>query len=238
MDSGGWIVYWCVFFIFLSKILEYTSSYHDRWLANLTLTPEARKLSSQYRGFLIERQRLREENHSISAQDNYARWTKNNRKLGELDKKLNTLRDKLQETNASSKKIFGNLKLIGLTVPFWILKIWQRNHVVYHFPKQDLFPKLVTGVWARGWLYVALGPLQYLRNGSLSIQDYVPLGVSLGIWIWALQTTINTIEFLVKQLVLQKPVNPPLLQKTRPTAKPRAKNSEHLEITDDKVELD
>lgn len=237
MDSGGWIVYLCIFFIFFGKILEYTSSYHDRWFANLTLTPEARKLDGQYRSFLLERQRLREENNSISAQDNYARWTKNNRKLGELDKKLNTVRNQLQENNASSKKIFGKIRLIGLTIPFWILKIWQRNHVVYHFPKQNLFPKLITGVWARGWLYLALGPLQYLRNGALNIHDYVPLGVSLGIWIWALQTTINTLEFLVKQLILTKSVNPPP-QKTKPGTESELKNLQKLEITDDKVELD
>ncbi|CAR29491.1 hypothetical protein ZYGR_0AD01730 [Zygosaccharomyces rouxii] len=237
MDSGGWIVYCCIFFILLGKVLEYTSSYQDKWFTKLTLTPEARKLNSQYHELLSERLRLQEENHSISAQDNYARWTKNNRKLGELDKKLGTIRDKLQETNTSSKKVFGRVKLIGLTIPFWILKIWQRSHVVYHFPKQDLFPKLVTGVWARGWLYLALGPLQYLRNGSLNIQDYAPHGVSLGIWIWALQATINTLEFLVKQVILEKPVSPPP-QKSKSATKAETKRPEKLEITDDKVELD
>lgn len=239
MESGGKIVYWCVFFIFLGKILEYTASYHDKWITQLTLTPQARKLDSQYRELILQRQKLQEENYSISAQDNYARWTKNNRKLDELDRKLNTLRSELQGANASSKKIFGNLKIIGLTIPFWILKIWQRNHVVYHLPKQDLFPKLVTGIWARGWFYLALGPFQYLKNGSLSIQDYVPLGVSLGIWIWALQTTITTIEFLVKQLILEKPVTPPSKKpSTVSTKEANTKNLDTLEITDDKVDLD
>lgn len=233
MDSGGWIVYCCVFFIFVGKILEYTSSYHDRWSAKFTVTPEARKLRTEYSRLLLERQGLREENGSISAQDNYARWTKNNRKLGEMEKKLDAIRGKLQESNASSKKFFGSVKLIGLTIPFWILKIWQRNYLVYHLPKQDLFPKLLSGVWARGWLYLALGPLQYLRNGALSIQDHVSLGVSLGIWIWALQTTISTIEFLVRQLILTKAVNAP-----PQNVKSEDKKPQHLEIIDDKVELD
>lgn len=247
MDSSNWVVYACVFFVLLSKLLEYTSSYHDKWIAQLSLSPQTRNVSQKYHETLQQRVRLQEENHSISAQDNYARWTKNNRKLSQLDKQLAGLREQLQATNASSKKFLSNVRLIGLTIPFWIVKIWQRSHIVYRLPRADMFPRLVTGVWARGWLFIALAPLNFVRKGSFQSLDFADTGVSLGIWIWALQKTVNTVEFLVKQLILQEKVAPPKGEPSKTTAHKVAATrtttqasaaGPNYEITDDKIELD
>ncbi|SJM87746.1 probable Golgi to ER traffic protein 1 [Zygosaccharomyces bailii] len=247
MESSSWVVYLCLFFIFLTKLLEYTSSYHDRWLSQLSITPQTRRVSQKYHETFQQRVNLQEENRSLSAQDNYARWTKNNRKLSELDKQLAKLREELQMSTASSRKFFSNAKLLGLTVPFWIVKIWKRGHIVYSLPRADLFPKIVNGVWARGWLYLVLAPLNFLRKGSFVTADYVNVGVSLGIWIWALQKTVNTVEFLVQQLLLNDVVPPPKEKSTKcaartfkpskTTGQASAPNFQY-EITDDKIELD
>lgn len=187
-----------------------------------------------YEKKLKERLQLQEENHSISAQDNYAKWTKNNRRLEKLNEDLKSLSEQLKVQRNQTTKLLKSVKLVSLTVPFLILKLWKGKFPVYYLPHAEVFPKIIGGVLSQGWLYLGLLPLRILRGGNkVEELDIVPkVSVSLGIWIWAFTSVLATLEFLVNQFVFTKKLNKPIL-KTAPT------EAEKVEfITHDEVELD
>lgn len=223
MLSENWVLYVSLLFVVLNKVLQYTTGYHEKWASQLAL-PNVRSVGKRYQQKLVEHQELAKINRTISAQDDYARWTKNNRKLTQLEKQLKSLKEELSKANAQNKQLLGRLKLLSLTLPFLFLKLWKGKHVVYYLPKANVFPKVMSGVWSQGWFYIALWPLRLLKGQSASTASVTDVGVSLGIWLWALQRVIDTIEFLFKQLLL-----------TPVVAEPHA--AKH-EITSDKIDLD
>lgn len=228
MSSGNWVVYVSLLFVALNKFLQYTASYHSSWGSRLAL-PNVRAVGNKYRRLLAEHQELATLNKSISAQDDYARWTKNNRKLTQMDNELKRLKEQLASATAQNKQILGKLRLVSLTLPFLALKVWKGKHVVYYLPNSKVFPKVISSVWSQGWMYLALSPLRFLTGKSVIAASATEVGVSLGIWIWALQRVIDTLEFVVKQLLLTSAV-------ARPHA-PDSHGQKH-EITSDRVALD
>ncbi|QLQ79811.1 hypothetical protein HG537_0C04600 [Torulaspora globosa] len=229
MLSENWVVYVSLLFVVLNKVLQYTSGYHEKLSSYLGL-PNVGGVGRKYRTTLLEYQKLSSVNRSISAQDDYARWTKNNRKLNQLEKELQGLKEELSKQSARNRKLLGKLRLVSLTLPFLGLKLWKGKHVVYFLPRAELFPKFVSGVWSQGWFYVALLPLRLLKRQSVGTASTTEVGVSLGIWLWALQRVIDTVELLIKQLVLTPVVAPPLSSGAE-------QNVKH-EITSDRIDLD
>lgn len=229
MSSGNWVIYLSLFFVFVGKLLEYTSTYHERLVSNLAF-PNVREAGEKYGQKLSAYQELQAANRLVSAQDDYARWTKNNRRLTQLEKELNSLKQQFNDASGKNKHILGRLRLLTLTVPFLALKMWKGKHIVYNLPRPDIFPKFLSGLWSQGWLYLGLAPLRMLTSRSVSTSTLTEAGVSLGIWIWALQRVIETIEFLVKQILLNPVVVQPPMTAT--------KQDKIHEITDDDVELD
>lgn len=224
MSSGNWVVYVSLLFVALNKLLQYTASYHDSWGSRLAL-PNVKAAGDKYRQVLAEHQKLAASNRAVSAQDDYARWTKNNRKLTQMENELKRLKEQLAAATAQNKQMLGKLRLVSLTLPFLALKLWKGKHVVFYLPKSNVFPKVISGVWSQGWLYLALAPLKLITGKSVVTASTAEVGVSLGIWLWALQRVIDTLEFLLKQLLLTPAMKRPSV-------------GEKHEITSDKVALD
>lgn len=231
MSSENWVLYLALLFVVVNKVLQYTATYHEKWASKLAL-PNIRVAGEKYERKLQEHQKLAAANRSISAQDDYARWTKNNRKLTQLEKELKSLKEEVSKAGAQNKQLLGKLKLLSLTLPFLALKLWKGKHVVYYLPKADVFPKVMSGVWTQGWFYLALMPLRLFKKQSVATASVTDVGVSLGIWLWALQRVIDTVEFLIKQLLLTPVVEQPLT-----TAEKQNVGVKH-EITSDNVDLD
>ncbi|QLG73319.1 hypothetical protein HG535_0E04030 [Zygotorulaspora mrakii] len=224
--SDNWVVYVALIYLAINKLLQYTISHHKQWKSKLPF-PNVRVSRQRFLEKRHEIRKLQIENRLISAQDNYAQWTKNNRKLTKLEKELSSIKEELTKAVAKNDKLLGTLKLVVLTLPFLALKLLKGKHIVYHLPKSDVFPQLMSGVWTKGWLYLGLAPLQMLRGRSMSAVSITEVGVSLGIWLWALQRVVDTIEFLIKQLFLESAVT-----------RPEPKVQEVHEINSDKIELD
>lgn len=229
MNSGNWVIYISLLFVFINKLLQYTSTYHERWATKFAL-PNVRIAGDRYRQKLSEHKKLAGINRSISAQDDYARWTKNNRKLTQLENELKKLKEDLANASAKNKQILGRLRLLSLTIPFILLKLWKGKHIVYYLPKSNVFPRIISGVWSEGWFYLGMAPLRMFKSQPIGTASVSEVGVSLGIWLWALQRVFDTIELLVKQLLLTSVVPEPRLSS--------GKDGRYHEITSDKVELD
>lgn len=164
---------------------------------------------------LKEQTVLVETNNSISAQDNYAQWTKNNRKLDQLKKEIGELKENLIQFNKSKISLWNKLNKLVITIPFLLFKLWKGKSIVYRLPSNQVFPSVINGVWHNGFLFVALAPLNWIRHGTIHPQtlstenNFISFGVSLGIWCWALNTVISTIEFIVNQLFIRDKVIEP-----------------------------
>lgn len=160
---------------------------------------------------LQEQKKLNDLNNSISAQDQYALWTKNRRQLDKLKAESEKLKEQIKQYNNNCNKFFKLSKLGLVTVPFFLFKIWKGKHVIYNLPSNDMWPILINGIWNQGFLYVVLTPLNYLRTGSFNKVNHVDIGVSLGIWCWALNSVIAKIEFMINKLYLQPVVPKPAI---------------------------
>ncbi|CCD24677.1 GET complex subunit GET1 NDAI_0D03630 [Naumovozyma dairenensis CBS 421] len=216
MSACNWVIATSLVFVTINKFLQYSTSYHASWMSKIIQHSVHKKSYDDYHKKLQERLELQEENTTISAQDNYAKWTKNNRKLEKLNEEIKALGIQLKSQQSSIEKQMKKFKLVTLTAPFIILKLWKGKFPVYYLPHSDMFPKIIGGVMSQGWLYLALLPLQILR-GSSKVETQgeesmaIQVSVSLGIWLWALMTVISTVEFLINQLVFTKEVKKPVV---------------------------
>lgn len=225
----SWVIVVAVFYFILIKFVHLSKPFHDAWLESLFF--KKHPVTLKFHELIKERKQIRDENKSLSAQDNYAKWTKNNRKLDKLDKEIDELAKQLKANNEKVKGGLKKLNLVLITVPFFMFKIWKGKHIVYNLPDHQMFPQLIAGVWSQGWLYIALLPLQIVKQmwfGSKTAVDietatFPHLGVSLGIWLWALERVSSTIEFLIKQF------------NANGVKKPKTEN---LEIKTDEIKMD
>lgn len=162
---------------------------------------------------VAKRFQLRKENNKISAQDEYARWTKNNRKLEALDRDIATAKNELEEHRKQVASLGRRLRTLMITMPLLVLRVWRGKHIVFELPHACMFPNVVSHVLARGWLALALIPLDYVRPQVSSSNVKLQGAVSLGIWVWALNNVITTVDFLITQGMapkVPKPVQQPL----------------------------
>ncbi|KAL3234808.1 Golgi to ER traffic protein 1 [Nakaseomyces bracarensis] len=224
---ASWVIFVAVFYFILIKLVHLSQPFHDAWLESVFF--KRHPVTVKFHELIKERRKVREENKSLSAQDHYAKWTKNNRKLDKLDKEIDELAGQIKANNEKVKGSLKKLKLVLITVPFLLFKLWKGKHIVYNLPDHQMFPQLIAGVWSQGWLYIALLPLQLVKqtlSGStvdIETATIPHLGVSLGIWLWALERVSSTIEFMIKQFgsrSIQKPI------------------TENLEIKSDEIKMD
>nr|Q754R6.2 RecName: Full=Golgi to ER traffic protein 1; AltName: Full=Guided entry of tail-anchored proteins 1 [Eremothecium gossypii ATCC 10895] len=161
----------------------------------------ATKLTSPERlqQLIRERQELHQQQQSLSAQDHYAKWTKNNRRLDVLDRDIARVRKNYLESVEATKARLAKLKLLVVTVPFTALKFYKGKLPVYALPK-GMFPRFIEGTLEHGWLYMALAPLNMKQ-----FSEGASVAVSLGIWLFALLRVLGAIEFVLETLREQNP---------------------------------
>lgn len=223
MDSFTVVIIALVFTV-LSQLNSYLSDDLKNYVCN-KFNPYFPPLSAK----LKEQTSLIETNNSISAQDNYAQWTKNNRKLDKLKQEISELKENLLQFNRNKISQWNKLTKIGITLPFILFKLWKGKQIVYVLPSNKIFPSMINGILNNGFLFLVLGPLNWLRHGhvhhnvlssdKMVEENVLSFGVSLGIWCWALNTVISTVEFIINQLFLkQKEVVPPPSKETTTTA--------------------
>ncbi|AET40566.1 GET complex subunit GET1 Ecym_6183 [Eremothecium cymbalariae DBVPG len=141
-----------------------------------------------------ERQDLHLKQQKLSAQDHYAQWTKNNRKLDTLDRDVEQAKKDYLEGIKSTKSKLAKLKFLLVTAPFTFLKFYKGKIHVSSVPK-GMFPRVIEGTLEHGWLYVALAPIQ-----SKQISEGAFVMVSLGIWLFALLKVLDACEFIIDVL--------------------------------------
>ncbi|CCE65297.1 hypothetical protein TPHA_0K01640 [Tetrapisispora phaffii CBS 4417] len=231
-----WVVIFALLFVSINKFLQYTSNYHERWVSKLSLVKEIRDLAENLRKLIKERKAIYEENRAVSAQDNYARWTKNNRKISKLDKDIEQSKAALKNASSKQEHLLKRVKLIALTLPFLALKLLKGKTIVYDLPANDMFPMIMNGILTKGLLYIPLLPLNIVRGVDPN-KDLVTAGVSLSVWLMGFTKVIDTVEFIINQLFLMPAVPEPKHEKNTTKEKElEPKEIEELKTTE--AELD
>lgn len=149
--------------------------------------PKFAKLAAKRKELLA----INKERRSISAQDQYAKWTKLNRQFDTLSAEVKSLGDDMSAEKAQLTK-FVNLAITALTTaPIWFSRYWYRKNVLFYFPA-NVLPTQVE------WFLA----LPFMATGA----------VGLTIWMFAVNSVLSSAEFLVSYLLsenVEKPVQPP-----------------------------
>lgn len=147
------------------------------WLIYLKLSsnPSIKKLSNlknQQREIYITKT-------SISPQDQYAKWTKLNRKHDELGKEIETLEGQLLDV----KNSFDKSCKMGINIIYWIPMIYFRA-----------FKRKSTILWIPNGVFP-----HYLEK--LLSWPSVPIGsIGLTQWIFLLNSFLSGVQFIIKNI--------------------------------------
>lgn len=121
--------------------------------------------------------KVSKERKSISAQDEYARWTKLNRQSDKLTGEINKLKEETSASRSYISKYIGYMILVTTTLPIWFFRVWFRKAVLFYFP---------TGV------------LPHYVEWFLALPFITTGGVGLTIWMSAVNNVVSSVIFLVK----------------------------------------
>ncbi|KAF5212878.1 GET complex subunit get1 [Clavispora lusitaniae] len=131
--------------------------------------------------------RVNKERRAISAQDEYAKWTKLNRQFDKLNSEVNDLAEATSSEKAQISKLVNLAIAATTTAPIWFSRIWYRKVVLFYLPPK-VFPYYIEWVLA----------LPFIVTG----------GVGLTVWMFALNSVLSSLEFLIK-FYLEEPVKKP-----------------------------
>lgn len=134
-----------------------------------------------------EASHVNKERKSISAQDQYARWTKLNRQFDKLTEEIKQLNEEVAGEKTRVSKLLGLVLTLITTVPIWGFRLWFRKSVLMYLPP-GVFPYPVERLL--GLPFVTLG------------------GVGLTVWMFASNSVISSIIFLIT-FPFQPPVEKP-----------------------------
>ncbi|KAI5951965.1 GET1 [Candida jiufengensis] len=134
--------------------------------------------------------KLIKQQKSISAQDEYAKWTKINRSIDKLKQEL----VKLNEINSESKASIVNIVKLSITVittlPIWFLRIFCRNNQLFYL-RIGILPNYLEWVLA----------LPFFKTGI----------IGLTCWMFCVNYVLDNLIFLIKfpfEPTVAKPVEP------------------------------
>ncbi|KAK6197101.1 coiled-coil membrane protein [Scheffersomyces amazonensis] len=123
-----------------------------------------------------EIQRLNKEKRLISAQDEYAKWTKLNRQVDKLTGEIAQLKDELSKNKSSINSLVNLFITLLTTVPLWFFRVWFRKSALFYLPPHYL-PHTLE------WI--------------LAI-PFFPVGtIGLTVWIFAVKQVISSLVFLL-----------------------------------------
>lgn len=128
------------------------------------------------------------ERKSISAQDQYARWTKLNRLYDRLSTEVNSLGESVSAEKARVSMLIGLLLMALTTVPIWFARFWYRKIVLFYFPP-NVLPY----------------PIEWL----VALPFTVTGGVGLTAWMFAINSVLSSVSLVAKYLTepaVEKPL--------------------------------
>ncbi|ABN64763.2 coiled-coil membrane protein [Scheffersomyces stipitis CBS 6054] len=123
-----------------------------------------------------ELHKLNREKRSISAQDEYAKWTKLNRQAEKLTAEVKSLSDDIAKDKSKINSLVGVVLLFLTTLPLWVFRLWFRKSVLFYLPT-GVFPYYVERVLA----------IPFFASGS----------VGLTVWMFAVNNVISSVLFLL-----------------------------------------
>lgn len=135
----------------------------------------------------LELVKINKERRAISAQDQYAKWTKLNRQFDSLSAEVESLGNEMSAEKAQFTKLV-NFALLALTSgPIWFSRYWYRKNALF-----------------------------YLRPGAVPAQlewflafPFMPSGaVGLTVWMFAVNSVLSSAGFLVEFLSLERVEKP------------------------------
>lgn len=156
-------------------------------------SPASSQLGAKLESLLRQRTALLAEREGLSPQDQYAKWTKANRRLDKLDAELAALRTELGALQTAPSQIWGYL----LPVTYYLVKFWGGNASV-GYPARGLFPQpleslllkkdgalglllwtsMVCAVFGVVWKGVfalkALATAEHVESGTPGVKSAVP----------------------------------------------------------------
>lgn len=142
----------------------------------------------QKREQLIE---INKQRKSISAQDEYAKWTKLNRQFDKVNSEVAALTEAVSSEKLKLTKAIGVAISLCTAAPIWFSRVWYRKAILFYFP-QGVLPHYLEWVLA----------LPFITTG----------GVGLTIWMmavnWVLDGIAQIVLFYLSPLV-PKPVAQP-----------------------------
>lgn len=130
------------------------------------------------------------ERRAVSAQDQYAKWTKLNRQHDKLVAEIEQLQKEVDLDKAKVNTFTGYLIATLTSIPIWFFRVWYRSVVLFYFPPAIL-PRAVE------W--------------SIALPFTVTGGVSLTVWMMATGAVASSLTFLFMfpfEKAVPKPVLP------------------------------
>lgn len=130
---------------------------------------------------------VKREQLSVSPQDQYAKWTKLNRKLDQLNSDRENILKQNDALISDSQKWIKKLNFVIFTLTLWCVRLWYRKLDLFYLPN-DTFPGLV--------LYALSFPSG--KRGVLKI----------GQWLFSLNLVMSNLYFVYTALIKPLPSNP------------------------------
>lgn len=128
---------------------------------------------SKRRAELVE---INKQRKAVSAQDEYAKWTKLNRQFDKLNGEVSNLTDAVSAEKLKFTKAIGVLISLLTAAPVWFSRVWYRKAILFYFPP-GVFPYYVE--WVLALPFVTIG------------------GVGLTIWMMAVNSVLGSIALIV-----------------------------------------
>lgn len=119
---------------------------------------------------------INKQRKSVSAQDEYARWTKLNRQFDKINGEVAAMTEAISSEKLKFTKAVGVLISLLTAAPVWFSRVWYRKAILFYFPP-GVLPHYVE--WALALPFVTTG------------------GVGLTIWMMAVNSVLGSIVEVV-----------------------------------------
>lgn len=140
---------------------------------------------------------INKQRKAISAQDQYAKWTKLNRQFDKVNGEVAALTEAVSSEKLRFTKTIGVLISLGTAAPVWFSRVWYRKAILFYFPP-GVLPHYLEWVLA----------LPFITTG----------GVGLTIWMMAVNSVLASLAQIILFYIL-----PAVEQPTKPEQKPTEK---------------
>lgn len=119
---------------------------------------------------------VNKEKKAISAQDEYAKWTKLNRKADKLSTEITQLQLEVTAERAKVNKLIDWIFTLLITIPIWYFRLFYRKSLLFYLPA---------------------GVLPYPLEWALALPFGVTGAVGMSVWMFAVNQVASSVIFLV-----------------------------------------